>query len=224
VSAPVSSLATLRQGLWKQNPILVSVLGLCPALAVTNSVENALVMGAATFFVLVGASALVSALRRLIPGGVRISMFILIIATFVTIVDLSLQALLPAAHEQLGAFVALIVTNCLIMGRQEAFASRNRVALAVADAVGMGLGFTLVMVCIGGVRELLGAGALLGVPVMGSGFEPWAIMLLPPGGFFSLAALLIVGAWLSRLRALRARAKGVSLAAGASLDAEVRGG
>ncbi|MGD8862217.1 MAG: electron transport complex subunit E [Myxococcales bacterium] len=195
----------LRRGLWAQNPVFVSVLGLCPAMAVTNSLENALVMGAASSFVLIGSSAFVSLLRKLIPHEVRISVFIIIIATFVTTVDFTLAALMPAAHKQLGAFIALIVANCLILGRQEAFASRRPPVPAVADAVGMGAGFTLALTCIGAIREILGSGRLLGVDLFGEAYEPWSIMLLPPGGFFSLGALLIVFAHLERRRSARLR-------------------
>ncbi len=196
----------LGKGIWQQNPILVSVLGLCPAMAVTNSLMNALVMGVATTFVLVGSSTLISALRRWVPQPVRISLFIIVIATFVTSVDFTLAALLPRAHAQLGAFISLIVVNCLILGRQEAYASKQPVWLSIADAAGMGLGFTLALSAIGAVRELLGTGALLGASVFGPAFEPWAVMVLPPGGFFSLTAMLILVAKLERRRAVRARA------------------
>jgi electron transport complex protein RnfE len=190
----------LAKGLWKENPVLIAALGLCPAMAVTNSLTNALVMGAASTFVLVGSSTLISLLRRAIPKEVRISVFIVVIATFVTTVDFVLAALLPDAHKQLGAFISLIVVNCLILGRQEAFASRNKVRLAVADAVGMAAGFTLALALIGAVRELLGSGSLLGFPVFGESFEPWAVMILPPGGFLSLGALLMFFAWVSEKR------------------------
>ena len=197
--------ADLTRGLWEQNPVFVSVLGLCPAMAVTNSLENALVMGAASSFVLIGSSVLVSLLRRLIPHEVRISLFIIVIATFVTIVDFSLAALMPAAHKQLGAFIALIVANCVILGRQEAFASRHAPAPAAADAIGVGLGFTFALSCIGAIREILGNGSLLGVPLFGEAYEPWAIMVLPPGGFFSLGALLIFFAYVAERRRERRR-------------------
>ncbi|HUV12167.1 MAG TPA: Rnf-Nqr domain containing protein, partial [Acidobacteriota bacterium] len=128
------------KGFWRENPVFVQLLGLCPALAVTNSAINGLAMGGATTFVLLGSSILVSLFRNLIPKQVRITSFIIIIATFVTVADLSLQALLPTVHKELGAFIALIVVNCLILGRQEAFASRNRFPLAVGDAVGMAVG------------------------------------------------------------------------------------
>ncbi len=203
---PTTARRELVKGLWRQNPVFIAVLGLCPALAVTNSLDNALVMGAATTFVLVGSSLLISALRRLIPRPVRISVFIVVIATFVTTVDFGLAALMPHAHKQLGAFIALIVVNCLILGRQEAFASKNPVRLALADAVGMSAGFTLALSMIGAVREVLGSGTLLGMPLFGARFEPWAIMVMPPGGFLTLGALLTLFAWIkSRRIARRAR-------------------
>ncbi|OIP35209.1 MAG: electron transport complex subunit RsxE [Deltaproteobacteria bacterium CG2_30_63_29] len=184
------------KGLWRENPIFVGVLGLCPSMAVTNTTMNGLVMGLASTFVLVGSSALVSMVRNYVPKQVRISVFIIIIATFVTAVDFSLAAVMPAAHKQLGAFIALIVVNCIILGRQEAFASKNTVALSIIDALGMSAGFTLALVMIGGIREVLGMGSLLGISVLGMAFEPWAIMILPPGGFLTLGALLSLFTWL----------------------------
>lgn len=191
----------LVKGLWRENPIFIGVLGLCPAMAVTNSLRNGLVMGAATLFVLVGSSLLVSALRKVIPKPVRISVYIIIIATFVTIVDFALAAAMPAAHKELGAFISLIVVNCIILGRQEAFAARNPVGLSVMDAVGMSGGFTLAMAMIGGIREVLGSGTLLEFPIFGADFEPWAIMILPPGGFLTMGALLMLFAWIKERRA-----------------------
>jgi Na+-translocating ferredoxin:NAD+ oxidoreductase subunit E len=206
----------LAKGLWRENPVFIAVLGLCPAMAVTNSLMNGLVMGAATTFVLMGSSLFVSLLRRLIPKQVRISTYIIIIATFVTVVDFSLAAMMPVAHKQLGAFIALIVANCLILGRQEAFAAKNAPGLALSDAAGMSGGFTLALAMIGGIREVLGSGTLLGAPVMGEQFEPWAIMVLPPGGFFTLGALLTLFAWVKLVRARRATTQ----ASRAAADAE----
>ncbi len=183
--------AEFIKGLWDENPVFVQVLGMCPMLAVTNSAINGLAMGGATFFVLVGASLLVSLLRNHIPKQVRISTFIVIIATFVTIVDFSLEALVPAIHKELGAFIPLIVVNCLILGRQEAFASRNNVRMAVADAVGMATGFLIALFCLGAAREVLGSGSLFGVSLFGPNFEPWVIMILPPGGFLMLGVILV---------------------------------
>jgi len=189
----------LMRGVWRENPVLVQLLGLCPTLAVTNTVANSIAMAGATFFVLVGSSVLVSSLKRFIPNEVRISAFILIIATFVTIVDMLLQAIVPDIHKALGAFIALIVVNCMILGRQEAFASKRPVGRAFLDAVGTGIGFAVALLMMGAFRELLGNGSLLGVRVMPAGFEPWVIMILPPGGFFTLGFILLgFGWWKSR--------------------------
>jgi Na+-translocating ferredoxin:NAD+ oxidoreductase subunit E len=189
----------LLRGVWRENPVLVQMLGLCPALAVTNSVANALAMSIATCFVLLGSSVLVATFKRLIPPQVRITAYILIIATFVTIADLVLAAVVPDIHKALGAFIALIVVNCMILGRQESFASKRPVARAALDAAGTGAGFTLALVTLGAVREVLGNGSFLGVALFGPNFEPWIIMILPPGGFFTLGiVLLVIGAWHGR--------------------------
>ena len=188
-----------RKGLWRENPVFVQILGMCPVLAVTNSALNGLTMGLATLFVLVLSNTLVSLLRRYIPREVRIATFVLIIATFVTVVDYLIQAISLDLHKSLGAFISLIVVNCLILGRAEAFAARHRVSRAVLDGLGMGLGFTLALLCMGGVRELLGAGTLFGAPVLPGSFQPWVVMILPGGGFFTL------GAWLLLINAARAR-------------------
>ncbi len=185
----------LLRGVWRENPVLVQLLGLCPALAVTNTVANSLAMGLATFFVLMGSSLLVSSLKGVIPHEVRISAYILIIATFVTIADMVLAAVVPDIHKALGAFIALIVVNCMILGRQEAFASKRPVGRALLDAAGTGVGFVVAMLLMGTVREVLGNGSLLGVPVLGSGYEPWVVMILPPGGFFTLGFILLGFAW-----------------------------
>jgi H+/Na+-translocating ferredoxin:NAD+ oxidoreductase subunit E len=183
------------KGLWKENPIFVSVLGMCPALAVTNTAINSLAMGLSTTFVLICSSILVSLLKNIIPKQVRITAYIIIIATFVTVVDFSLAAFVPAIHKELGAFIALIVVNCLILGRQEAFASKNTVGMSALDALGMSLGFTFAMLCIGIPREILGSGSLFNIPLFGDSFEPWVIMILPPGGFFMLGFLLLGFNW-----------------------------
>lgn len=188
------------KGLWKENPVFVAVLGMCPALAVTNSAVNGLAMGLATAFVLTGSSILVSLLRKVIPKQVRITTYIVIIATFVTVIDFLLAAFFPEIHKALGAFIALIVVNCLILGRQESFASKNPVVSSVMDAAGMSLGFTFALLCIGGLREILGSGSIFGLDLFGSSFEPWIIMILPPGGFFVLGFLLIFFNWLAKKR------------------------
>ncbi len=188
------------KGLWRDNPVFVQVLGMCPVLAVTNTAVNGLAMGLATLFVLTMSNTLVSMLRRYVPKQVRIATYILIIATFVTIVDYAIQAISLALHKALGAFIALIVVNCLILGRAEAFASKNTVPRAVLDGLGMGVGFTFALLCLGGVRELLGNGSLFGVDLFGAGYAPWIVMILPSGGFFTLAG------WLLFFNLLRRRA------------------
>lgn len=185
----------LMRGVWKENPVLIQLLGLCPALAVTNTVANSIAMSAATFFVLMGSSILVSLVKDVIPREVRISAYILIIATFVTIVDLVLNAVVPEIHKALGAFIALIVVNCMILGRQEAFASKRPVGRAMMDAAGTGIGFTIALLMMGTFREVLGNGSILGYSVFGPGFEPWVVMILPPGGFFTLGFILLGFAW-----------------------------
>ncbi len=183
------------KGLWDENPVFVAVLGMCPALAVTNTAINSLAMGLATTFVLVCSSILVSSLRKVIPKQVRITAYIIIIATFVTVVDFALAAFTPSIHKELGAFIALIVVNCLILGRQEAFSSKNTVGLSIMDALGMSVGFTFALLCIGIIREILGSGTLFTLPIFGEGFEPWIVMILPPGGFFALGFLLFGFNW-----------------------------
>lgn len=201
------------KGLWRENPVFVQVLGMCPALAVTNTAINGLAMGAATLFVLVCSSLMISLAKSLIPRQVRISTYVLVIATFVTVADFALQALAPMVHRELGAFIALIVVNCIILGRQEAFASKNPVGPAVADALGMGSGFTLALLLLGGTREVLGKGSLFGVDLFGPSFEPWVVMLLPPGGFLVLGLLLLVFASFREAREKRAAREEVRKAA-----------
>lgn len=205
-TAPRDARTVLTRGLWHENPVLVQTLGLCSALAVTNAVANSLAMGLATTFVLVGSSVIVSAMRKLIPHEVRITTFILIIATFLAIADLVLEALVPDVHKAMGPYIALIITNCIVLGRQEAFASRQVVSLSFMDALGNGIGFTIALLLMGIPREVLGNGTFLGVHVMPGAFEPWVVMLLPPGGFFMIAVLLLVVNWHDLRRLARARA------------------
>jgi len=192
---PTTPSQDFLRGVWRENPVLVQLLGLCPALAVTNTVANSLAMGVATFFVLMGSSILVSSLKNLIPSEVRISAYILIIATFVTLADMVLAAVVPEIHKALGAFIALIVVNCMILGRQESFASKRPVGRAILDAAGVGTGFIIALIFMGGIREVLGNGTFLGVPLFGDAFEPWIVMILPAGGFFTLGILLLAFAW-----------------------------
>jgi len=196
---PPLTLDVFTAGIWKDNPVFVMMLGLCPVLAVTNSVLNSLAMGIASIFVLVCSNALVSMLRNFIPKQVRITTYIIIIATFVTLVDYMIQAISLDLYNRLGAFIQLIVVNCLILGRAEAYASKNGVIKSAVSALGMGLGFTLALVMLGSVRELLGAGQLLGYQVFSTQFEPWVVMILPPGGF------IVLGCWLLLINYIKQR-------------------
>ena len=194
------SLDTFLRGLWEENPVFVMLLGMCPVLAVTNSAINALAMGLATTFVLLASNTLVSLMRKLIPRQVRIATYIVIIATFVTIVDYLIQAISLHLYNSLGAFIQLIVANCIILGRAEAYAAKNRLGTTLVNSLGMGAGFTLALLSLGTVRELLGSGSLLGYPVFGDGFQTWAVMILPPGGFFVLGGWLLLFSWLKHHR------------------------
>jgi electron transport complex protein RnfE len=181
------------KGVWEQNPVLIQLLGLCPTLAVTNSAVNGVAMGLATTFVLFSSSTIISLIRTLIPHQVRIAGYIVIIATFVTVADRFLAAFFPDISKALGPYVPLIVVNCLILGRQEAFSSKNNPGRSILDALGMGLGFVLVLTLLGSVREILGSGMLFNVQVLGDWFQPWMIMILPPGAFLTLG--LLIGLW-----------------------------
>ena len=192
------------KGLWKENPVFVQVLGMCPTLAVTNSAINALAMGLATMVVLVMSNAVISLLRKFIPKQVRIASYILIIASFVTAVEYVIQAVSLDLHKALGAFISLIVVNCVILGRAEAFASKNDLVKSLADGAGMGLGFTFALFLLGAVREVLGSGSLFGVAVLPASFQPWVIMILPSGGFFTLGSWLLFFNYLSKRKARKA--------------------
>ena len=180
----------LIRGIFKENPVFRLVLGICPTLAVTTSLANALGMGLAATFVLLGSNIGISLLRGVIPAKVRIPAFIVIISTFVTIIDLLMAAFLPDLHNALGIFIPLIVVNCIIMGRAEAFASKEPVGPAIIDALGMGIGFTLALALIGTVRELFGNGTLLGFSVPGLDAMPVLLLILPPGAFLTMGLLL----------------------------------
>jgi len=186
---------TLTNGLWKENPVFVQVLGMCPALAITNSVKNAAAMSVAVIFVLVCSNMLVSLIRKSVPKEVRIAVFILIIATFVTVVDYAVKAISIPIYKAMGPFIALIVVNCIILARAEMFASRHGLLRSVLDGIGMGLGFSVALFCLGVVREVLGNGTFAGIPVFGTRYQPMVIFMLPSGGFFTLATWLLVFAW-----------------------------
>jgi electron transport complex protein RnfE len=178
------------KGLWDENPVFRQLLGLCPTLAVTGWVINGVAMGLATTFVLIFSSLVVASIKKLIPNQVRIASFIVIIATFVTVADRFLAAYFPAISKELGPYVPLIVVNCVILGRQEAFSSKNSVGRSFIDAVGMSSGFILALLALSTIREILGAGTFFGFQVMGSWFKPWIIMILPAGAFLTLGVLL----------------------------------
>jgi len=189
------------KGLWDENPVLKSLLGLCPVLAVTNSATNGLAMGLATTFVLVTSSIIISSIRNLIPNQVRIPSFIVIIATFVTVADRFLAAYFPLISKDLGPYVPLIVVNCIILGRQEAFSSKNSVFRSILDSLGMGTGFVLVLIALGGFREVLGSASFFGITVLGDWFTPWMVMILPPGAFLGLGIFIGISNWINDRRA-----------------------
>jgi len=196
----VSLFAEFLKGFWKENPVLVMLLGLCPTLAVTNSTINGLSMGLAVIFTLVCSSTLISLIRKIIPKEVRIPTFIIVIATFVTVTDLTLAAFFPDISKSLGPFVPLIVVNCIVLGRQEAFASKNPVHRAIIDALGMSIGFTLTLIILGSIRELLGSGTIFSFQIMPASFQPWMVMGLPPGAFLTLGLMIGIVNWISSKR------------------------
>lgn len=180
---------TLTNGILKENPTFGLVLGMCPTLATTTSAENGMFMGLATMFVLICSNVVISLLKNLIPDKVRIPSFIVVIATFVTVVQLLMQAYLPPIYEKLGLFIPLIVVNCIVLGRAEAFAAKNSVGLSALDGIGMGLGFTLSLTIIGAVRELLGTGCVFGAYIYSEQYAA-LIFVLAPGAFICLAYLM----------------------------------
>lgn len=182
---------TFLNGILKENPTFVLMLGMCPTLAVTTSALNGLGMGASTMLVLIFSNMFISLLRKFIPDKVRIAAYVVIIASFVTIVEMLLKAYALSISNSLGIYIPLIVVNCIILGRAEAFASKNSIILSALDGAGMGLGFTCALTVIGSIRELLGAGSLFGISIFGSGFQPVSIMILPPGAFLTLGLILM---------------------------------
>ena len=178
------------KGIFKENPTFRLLLGMCPTLAVTLTAINGFGMGISALFVLLCSNIVISALKDVIPAKVRMPAYILIIATFVTIVDMVLNAYAPALHEALGIFIPLIVVNCIIMGRAEAFARKNTIGRSVIDALGMGIGFTLSLTVLGIIRELFGAGSFFNIQIMGTAFEPIAVLATPPGAFITLGIML----------------------------------
>ena len=195
----------LIKGIWKENPIFILVLGMCPTLAVSTSVINGVGMGIATTFVLICSNIAIALVRSYVPDQVRIPVYVVLIASFVTVVDLTMNGFFRGLYHALGIFIPLIVVNCIILGRAEAFASKNSVFLSIADAIGMGAGFTLALVMLGSIRELLGNGSLFGFPVFGGGYEPVLVMILPPGAFFTLGILTGVFSAVAKYRSKKWR-------------------
>lgn len=186
----MSQFNQLSKGIWKENPIFVIALGICPTLATSSSMTNALGMGIAATFVLIGSNLIISLIRNMVPGKIRIPVFIMIIATFVTIIDKMIAAFSPALSASLGIFIPLIVVNCIILGRAEAFACKNGPLDSVYDAIGMGIGFTIALSCLAFFRELLGEGKLYGISIPVFNADPALIMIMAPGGFMVFGLLI----------------------------------
>lgn len=185
------------KGLWQENPILRMVLGMCPTLAVTTTAINGVAMGLAVTFTLVMSSLIISLIRKWVPNEVRIATFIVVIATFVTVADRTMAAFWPEISKSMGPFIPLIVVNCIVLARQEAFASKNPVGRSVLDALGMSVGFTLVLLVLSSIRELIGSGSWLGMQVMPDRYVSWMVMILPPGAFLTLGLLIAFANWLN---------------------------
>lgn len=194
------SLNNLTRGIIRENPIFVMMLGMCPTLGVTTSAINGLGMGIATLFVLIFSNIAISLIKNVIPDMVRIPCFIVIIASFVTVIDLLMQAYLPSLHQALGIYIPLIVVNCIILGRAEAFASKNNMFQSFLDALGMGIGFTMALTILGSVRELLGNGSLFDYRLLPDSIDPMLMFIMPPGAFLALGGIIIV---VNRLRGVR---------------------
>ncbi|KXS41327.1 MULTISPECIES: electron transport complex subunit RsxE [unclassified Candidatus Frackibacter] len=181
--------ALMYDGIWSENPVLLSALGICSALAVTNRVVNGIAMGLAVTFVVMVSSVLTSLIKKYIPNRVRIVTYVILISAFVVVVDQFFKAFYPSISRALGPYVALIITNCLIMGRAEAFATKNPAKFSIMDGFAHGMGYTIVLIIISVIREVLAFGTLMGVSVVGEGFTKWVVMAMAPGGFFLLAVL-----------------------------------
>lgn len=193
------------RGLTKDNPVFIQLLGMCPTLAVTTSVENGIGMGLSSTAVLVGSNVVISLLRKYIPSKVRIPAFIVIIAGFVTLIEMMLKAYQPELSKSLGIFIPLIVVNCIILARAEAFASKNNIGKSFLDGLGMGLGFTIALIVLAGFREIFGNGTFLGMSLFGANYQPALIMILPPGAFLGLGVILGILNWF-KLRKKRGEA------------------
>ncbi|MCK5145923.1 electron transport complex subunit E [bacterium] len=188
------------KGIYRENPVLRLMLGLCPVLATSSSVSNAIGMSAATTFVLVCSNFVISLIRKGVPAKIRIPIFIIVIASFVTLVEMVMAGFFPALSKSLGNFISLIVVNCIILGRAEAFASKNTPISSIIDGLGMGAGFAFAMILIASVREILGAGTWLGFPLFGTDFEPIAIFVMSPGAFLTIGFLVAFLNWIEHRR------------------------
>ncbi len=183
-------LKQIYNGIIPENPIFVLFLGMCPTLAVTTAAERGIGMGLATTVVLIGSNIVISAMRKVVPDKIRIPIYIVVIASFVTIVQMLLQAYLPALNDSLGIYIPLIVVNCIILQRAESFAGKSGILSSLADGIGIGLGFTLALTILGGLREIIGAGTIFGISLFGEAFEPLMIFVQPPGAFLTLGLLV----------------------------------
>ena len=193
-----SNLSVFTAGFLKENPVLRLVLGTCPTLAITTAVFNGIGMGVAATFVLVCSNMVISALRKFIPSQVRLPCFIVVIASFVTLVQMLIRAFVPALNASLGVYLPLITVNCIILGRAEMFASKNKVLPSMLDGLGMGIGFTIVITLMSAIREILGAGMFLGIAILPQSIPPMSIMILPPGGFFVFGCLMALAFFIER--------------------------
>ena len=180
----------IKNGIFNENPTFRLLIGMCPTLAVTTAALNGIGMGLSTAVVLICSNVVISLLRKVIPDKIRIPAYIVVIATFVTIVEMVLQAYIPSLYEALGLYIPLIVVNCIILGRAEAFASKNGAVASLGDGIGMGLGFTVALTILGSIREILGAGTIFGISLFGEAFEPMGMMIMPPGAFLTLGLLI----------------------------------
>ena len=201
-------LERLYNGIIKENPTFVMMLGMCPTLAVTTSAKNGIGMGLATMVILTASNLMISLLRKIIPDGVRMPAYIVVVASFVTIVEFLMEGFIPALYSALGIYIPLIVVNCIMLGRAEAYAGKHGPIPSLFDGIGMGLGFTVALVCIGAVRELLGAGSIFGVAIMPASYQPISIFILAPGAFFVLACLTALQNKLKMPSATNGSAKG----------------
>jgi electron transport complex protein RnfE len=187
-----SNFSVLKNGIITENPTFIQLLGMCPTLAVTTSLINAIGMGLSATFVLIFSNLVISLIRKFIPSKIRIASYIVVIAAFVSIIEMLLKAYLPAISDALGLFIPLITVNCIILARAESFASKNKPVPSMFDGLGMGLGFTLGLSILGSVREILGAGTILGISLFGQSFQPALIFILPPGAFLALGIILAI--------------------------------